>query len=152
MNGKAATWILVLGALMWGAQSASVRATESLNARQAWAQSLDNDEAGIWWFAVGLDNTSLVVQLSPPSSDTAGCDSAIATLLVRQDFLRDAYFNHGFRQIQCQIVNEDGHTTGDIVRDIVPPKPQPTAPPAHVMFRANAIQRPWKSASLKGET
>jgi hypothetical protein len=128
MTSKAATWILVLGGLAWGVQSASVRATGSLNARQAWAKSLDNDEAGIWWFAAGMENTTLVVQLSPPSSDTAGCDSVIATLLVRQDFLRDAYYNHGFRQIQCQIMNEDGHTTGDIVRDIVPPDPASPLP------------------------
>ncbi len=147
MSGRVTTWILVLGALMWGAQSASVRATESLNARQAWAQSLDNDEAGIWWFAVGLDNTRLVVQLRPPSSDTAGCDSVIATLLVRQDFLRDAYYNHGFRQIQCQIMNEDGHTTGDIVRDIVPPAPEPpttsskphTVPRKHLPATSRAV-------------
>src|ERR1700733_5253922 len=84
MTGRVAMWILVLGSFAWGAQSASVHATESLNARQAWAQSLDNGEAGIWWFAAGLDNPRLVVQLSPPSSDTAGCDSVIATLLVRQ--------------------------------------------------------------------
>ena len=130
MTGRVAMWILVLGSFAWGAQSASVHATESLNARQAWAQSLDNGEAGIWWFAAGLDNPRLVVQLSPPSSDTAGCDSVIATLLVRQDFLREAYYNRGFRQIQCQVMSEDGHTTGDIVRDIVPPKPQPKVPPS----------------------
>ena len=121
------------------------------NARQAWAQSLDNEEAGIWWFAVRPDNTRLVVQLSPPSSDTAGCDSVIATLLVRQDFLRDAYFNHGFRQIQCQIVNEDGHTTGDIVRDIVPPSRNQ---PRHRPTRCSAQTQfnDLGSASLKGET
>ena len=136
MSGRVTTWILVLGALIWGAQSASSRNGVPERAPSLGA-IIGQRQSGIWWFAVGLDNTRLVVQLSPPSSDTAGCDSVIATLLVRQDFLRDAYYNHGFRQIQCQIMNEDGHTTGDIVRNIIPPAPEPpaTSPKPHTVPR-----------------
>ena len=123
------SWILIATACFWGAQSGATHIEAKIDTRQAWAQSLSNDDSGIFFYAVGANNRTLVIQLTPPESDVSGCDSVMATLLVRQDFLRTAYYGYGMREVRCETMNEDGVTTGRITRDIVPPDPAPPASP-----------------------
>ncbi len=123
------SWILIATACFWGAQSGATHIEAKIDARQAWAQSLSNEDLGIFFYAVGANNSTLVIQLTPPESDASGCDSVMATLLVRQDFLRTAYYGYGMREVRCETMNEDGVMTGRIARDIVPPDPAPPAAP-----------------------
>ena len=129
------SWILIAGACFWGAQSGATHFEEKIDARQAWAQSLSNEDRGIFFYAVGGYNWTLVFQMTPPESDVSGCDSVMATHLVRQDFLRTAYYGYGMREVRCETMNEDGVMTGRITRDIVPPTAAPPSTEPHSVPR-----------------
>ena len=97
--------------------------------REAFARSLENEDAGILFNAIGPESRTLRITLEPDRRDPTGCDSVRMTLFVEQGFLRDAYYNHGFRSIECLAIAPDG--TMEILEDkIVPPPPVPPVAPA----------------------
>jgi len=88
---------------------------------------LDNEDARILFDAIGPDSQTLRITLEPDRRDPAVCDSARATLLAEQGFLRDAYYNHGFREVECIAIAPNGEM--EVLRDdIVPPTPSSTEP------------------------
>jgi len=93
------------------------------NAREAWAESLSNDESAIFFSSAGPTSRVLVIDLSVADADDNNCDSAVSTLRQRQDFLFDAYA-HGFRSISCTAAGPDGKPV-TIEDNIVPPSPAP---------------------------
>jgi hypothetical protein len=98
--------------------------------REAFARSLDNEDAGIFFNAIGPHSRTLRITLEADRRDPAGCDSVRITLFVEQGFLRDAYYNHGFGEVECIAIGKDGEM--QILRDdIVPPDdlPAPQQPP-----------------------
>jgi hypothetical protein len=98
--------------------------------REAFAHSLDNEDAGILFDAIGPESRTLRITLEADRRDPAGCDSVRMTLFVEQGFLRDAYFNHGFREVECDAIAPDG--TMEILRDdIIPPTPAPPSTEPH---------------------
>lgn len=95
--------------------------------REAFARSLDNEDAGIFFNAIGPQSRTLRITLEPDRRDPAGCESVRMTLFVEQGFLRDAYYNYGFRSVECLAIAPDG--TMEISEDkIVPPSPAPPVP------------------------
>jgi hypothetical protein len=105
------------------------------NAREAWAESLSNDEAAIFFSAAGTTNSVLVIDLSSADADNSHCDWAMATLRIRQDFLVDAY-NRGFRSVRCTATDANGKES-TIEDNLVPPDPEsPAAPPVSAAPRA----------------
>jgi hypothetical protein len=101
------------------------------NAREAWAESLSNDEAAIFFSAAGTTNSVLVIDLSSADADNSHCDWAMATLRIRQDFLVDAY-NRGFRSIKCTSTDSSGKES-TIEDSIVPPAPTPPSTEPHTV-------------------
>ncbi len=97
--------------------------------REAFARSLDNEDAGIFFNAIGPESRTLRITLEPDRRDPTGCDSVRMTLSVEQGFLRDAYYNHGFRSIECLAIGPDG-TIETLEDEIVPPSPAPPVAPA----------------------
>ena len=97
--------------------------------REAFARSLDNEDAGIFFNAIGPESRTLRITLEPDRRDPTGCDSVRMTLFVEQGFLRDAYYNHGFRSIECLAIGPDG-TIETLEDEIVPPSPAPPVAPA----------------------
>ena len=97
------------------------------NSREAWAESLSNDEAGIFFSAAGPTSRVLVIDLSAADADDAHCDWAMDTLRIRQDFLVDAY-NRGFRSVRCTATDANGKES-TIEDNLVPPDPEPPAAP-----------------------
>ena len=123
--------IILIAALafgLFGTHDASVRFTSGLNAREAWSESLSNPDTGIFFSSSGPASRTLNISLMPDRRDPGGCDSVTATLLVRQDFLVDAY-NRGFRSIACDATDSNGNVT-TLEDRIVPPAPEPQGPPA----------------------
>ena len=124
---------LILGAVfafgLLGTHDASERFTRTLNARETWAESLSNSDAGIFFSASGPASRTLNIALMPDRRDPAHCDSVRATLLANQDFLVDAY-NRGFREIDCVATDADGKVT-TLEDRIVPPAPERSVPTRH---------------------
>jgi hypothetical protein len=141
MNGRQIRTILMIGAcvVVYTTLTAAGKHITAGNAdREAFAHSLDNENAGILFDAVGPESRTLRITLGPDRRDPAGCDSARATLLVEQGFLRDAYYNHGFREVECIAIAPNGEI--QVLRDdIVPPAPAPPSTEPHaVPFKHDA--------------
>lgn len=100
--------------------------------RKAFARSLDNEAARILFDAIGPESRTLRITLGPDRRDPAGCDSARATLLVEQGFLRDAYYNHGFREVECIAIAPNGEMQV-LHDDIVPPAPASPSTKPHTV-------------------
>ncbi|MFZ0580949.1 MAG: hypothetical protein WAN72_05675 [Candidatus Acidiferrales bacterium] len=96
--------------------------------RELWAESLSNEHAGIFFSSSGSGSRTLNISLMPDRRDPGDCDSVMATLLVRQDFLFDAY-DRGFRFVSCNVTAADGKVT-TLKDKIVPPQPNAPASPA----------------------
>jgi len=94
--------------------------------REAFAESLSNPDAGIFWSAAGPANRMLVVEMTPDTKDPVHCSAVMDTLLIRQDFLEDAY-NRGFHVVSCGVVDELDQTIERMTREITLP-PAPPAP------------------------
>ena len=108
------------------------------NSREAWAESLSNDEAAIFFSAAGTTNSVLVIDLSAADADDSHCDWAMDTLRIRQDFLVDAY-NRGFRSVRCTALGMDGMPT-TIEDNIVPPTPAPPSTEPHTVPHRHAAK------------
>jgi hypothetical protein len=111
-----------------GATSAGKHISTGNADREAFAHSLDNEDAGILFNAIGPQSRTLRITLEPDRRDPAGCDSVRMTLFVEQGFLRDAYYNHGFRSIECLAIAPD-RTIETLEDEIVPPAPAPFVSP-----------------------
>jgi hypothetical protein len=108
------------------------------NAREAWAESLSNDEAAIFFSAAGTTNSVLVIDLSAADADNSHCDWAMDTLRIRQDFLVDAY-NRGFSSIKCTSTDPSGKES-TIEDNIVPPTPAPPSTEPHTVPQRHAAK------------
>jgi hypothetical protein len=137
MNGRQIRTSLTIAAcvvLYTGATAAGKHITTGNADREAFAHSLDNEDAGILFDAIGPESRTLRITLEPDRRDPTGCDSVRMTLFVEQGFLRDAYFNHGFREVECDAIAPDG--TMEILRDdIVPPTAAPPSTEPHSVPR-----------------
>ena len=99
--------------------------------REAFAESLSNPDAGIFFSSSGPASRTLDVSLMPDRRDPGGCDSVMATLLVRQDFLIDVY-DRGFRMIACDATDANGKIT-TLEDRIVPPHLEPPSTEPHTV-------------------
>jgi hypothetical protein len=107
-------------------------------AREAWAESLSNDNDAIFFSSAGQTSRVLVIDLSAADADNSHRDWAMDTLRARQDFLVDAY-NHGFRSVRCTSTDTNGKES-TIEDNLVPPDPKPPASlvPHKVPLKRNA--------------
>ena len=131
MNCRQTRTILSIAAMALAlscGHQASKHFSSVVDEREAWAESLSNPDAGIFFSASGPASRTLNISLMSDRRDPGGCDSVMATLLVRQDFLVDAY-NRGFRSIACDATDSNGNVT-TLEDRIVPPAPEPQGPPA----------------------
>lgn len=112
--------------------------------REAWAESLSNDEAAIFFSAAGTTNSVLVIDLSAADADNSHCDWAMDTLRDRQDFLVDAY-KRGFRSVRCTATDANGKES-TIEDNLVPPTPAPpSTEPYTVPTRALPVTKEKKT-------
>jgi hypothetical protein len=139
-GGQIRTWLmLVAGVVVYTTLTAAGKHITAGNAdREAFARGLDNEDAGILFDAIGPENRTLRITLEPDRRDPTGCDSVRLTLFVEQGFLRDAYYNHGFRSVECLAIAPDG-TIETLEDEIVPPSPaSPSTEPHTVPLRHDA--------------
>ncbi len=129
MNGKAATWILVLGGLVWGMHAAPqpVHAPAS-DERTEWAMRHSSDELQFTAESEGVCSTcALDVQLFP--GDGVNCSHAEDVLLQNYDLVMQL-MSVGFTTLSCDAFDESGKIISTERRDIsTGHHPAPAAPP-----------------------
>jgi hypothetical protein len=129
MNGRQTRTLLSIAACivvyttLTTAGKHTVPSMTAAMAREAWAESLSNDDDAIFFSFAGPTSRVLVIDLSAAETDNSHCDSAMDTLRIRQDFLVDAY-NRGFRSVRCTSTDANGKES-TVEDNLVPPDPEP---------------------------
>jgi hypothetical protein len=142
-GGQIRTWfMLAAGVVVYTTLTAAGKYVSAGNVdREAFAESLSNPDAGIIWSAAGPANRMLVVELTPDTKDPVHCSAVMDTLLIRQDFLEDAY-NRGFRVVSCDVVTESNQTIERMTREITLPPASPAprvVPSKHITTTLEAV-------------
>jgi hypothetical protein len=119
MNGKALTWLVVLGGFAWGLYAAPQHASQAVplsDARTEWAMRHSSDELQFVTVSEGACSTcTLDVQLFP--SDGSNCSYAEDVLLQNYDLVMQL-MSAGFTTLACDAFDESGKIISTERRDI----------------------------------
>jgi hypothetical protein len=119
MNGRIATWLVVLGGFAWGVYAAPQRAPQAAplsDARTEWALRHSSDELQFVTMSEGACTTcTLDVQLFP--SDGSNCSYAEDVLLQSYDLVMEL-MSVGFTTLACDAFDESGKIISTERRDI----------------------------------
>lgn len=89
----------VLACLLHGSYVGAKHVTRVCAEREAYAESLSDEEAGLFFNASGFVDTTLDVGTYPPS--VVACDALLAAITTNRRFASDL-IDHGFREVDCE--------------------------------------------------